>query len=192
MPTMFFMRRHTCDFLKKCKNQSLSPLSPHHNVCPTHTQSLLGDRGLSVRAGRMSDLPRRAKRAILGWGNLTSRLLAENWYIRTEDRIFEVLRGREPGWPDFAEGETRTELKKQRFCYLWCTVWCSNIREGLWDRLGTAILARYIARHPAASRTPLDLTALRDWVCLPATAYGDWEEKRCRRLHLETPAYPSR
>ena len=126
----------------------------------------------------------------MGWGNLAARLLAENWYIRTEDQIFEVLRGREPGQSYFAEGDTRVELKRQRYHYLWCAVWCSDIREDLWDRLGTAVLARHSAQLPAATRFRLNLGALREWVCLPVSAYGDWEERACRRIWYEDPNHP--
>lgn len=121
----------------------------------------------------------RAKKAVLCWGTLASRVLAEQWYTRVEFQFLEDLRG--PAKVVFAEGDLRAELRRQFGHYIRCACRCRDIREDLWDRLGTAILARHSSQLPSATRFRLDLKTLREWVCRPEADYSDWDKTACRR-----------
>lgn len=128
----------------------------------------------------------RAKRAVLCWGILAARCPAQKWYMPTLDCLLEDTRWG-PGKEAFLEGDLRVEIQKQFGHYIWRACWCQGLREDLWDRLGTAILARHSNQLPPAARFRVDLRTLGEWVCRPATDYSDWDKKACRRTRYEDP-----
>lgn len=123
------------------------------------------------------------RRAVLGWGLLTAGSLAVQWYDRTLDTLLERIWG--PATAAFLERDLRVSLKIQYGHYIWCFCRCRGLREDLWNRLGTAVLARAAHQLPAAARYRLDQNTLREWLCRPTKDYLDWDERACRQVWYE-------